>query len=76
MTCRLRVFAEKRVDEWTEDMDLRINRAMSDGWKLGILKAGMPVVVVTGWRAGAGYTNTVRIIRVPEEFKKMHVMVM
>ena len=57
-------------------MDLRINRAMSDGWKLGILKAGMPVVVVTGWRAGAGYTNTVRIIRVPEEFKKMHVMVM
>lgn len=70
------MFAEKRVDEWTEDMDLRINRAMSDGWKLGILKAGMPVVVVTGWRAGAGYTNTVRIIRVPEEFKKMHVMVM
>ena len=57
-------------------MDQRINRAMSDGWRLGLLKAGVPVVLVTGWRAGAGFTNTLRIIRVPDDFRKMHVLKM
>ena len=72
------MFQDNRVDEWTEDMDLRINFAMKVGWRLGFLVAGAPVVVVTGWRAGAGYTNTVRIIRVPDDaikqLKKLNVM--
>ena len=32
-----------------------------------IVKANNLVVVVTGWRQGSGFTNTVRIVKVPEK---------
>jgi len=31
------------------------------------VKAKSLVVVVTGWRQGSGFTNTVRIVKVPEK---------
>jgi len=34
---------------------------------LQIVKAKSLVVVVTGWRQGSGFTNTVRIVKVPEK---------
>lgn len=52
-----------RAVDWPEDMDNRISAGIS---YTNNLKPGMPLVVVTGWRAGAGYTNTVRIITVPD----------
>lgn len=59
-------YTEKRLEHWVEDMDKRINVALNLGWEKGMIKAGAPIVVVTGWRAGAGYTNTVRIIRMSD----------
>ena len=63
------VFSAKRENDWTEDMDNRITSAIDEGWERSMVKAGSPIVVVTGWRAGAGFTNTVRIIRVPDSQK-------
>lgn len=50
---------------WTEDMDRRIWLAIQTGMARQLLKVGGVIVVVTGWRAGAGHTNTIRIIAVP-----------
>ena len=36
------------------------------GWERNMIVGGDPVIVVTGWKAGAGYTNTMRVIYVPE----------
>lgn len=50
-------------------MDSRINTAVNHGWKLGAVKGGATVVIVTGWRQGSGHTNTLRVIRVPKSDK-------
>ncbi|CAH1789631.1 unnamed protein product [Owenia fusiformis] len=57
----------ERTDDWTEDMDTRIRRAIKDGKERQFLKAGDNVVIVTGWTKGAGHTNTMRVIVVPRE---------
>lgn len=67
-------YSKTRLADWTEDMDCRISAAMETGYERSVLKAGVPVVVVTGWRSGAGYTNTIRIIKTPEKQKKIAIM--
>ena len=56
----------KRDSLWVDDMDLRIETALKHGWDLGFIHGGSHVIVVTGWRQGAGFTNTMRIIEVPK----------
>ena len=63
-------YPEPREPEWVDDMDKRIEYGIQNAWERGMVEAGSPVVVVTGWRAGAGYTNTCRIINVPESAEK------
>lgn len=65
---------DPRVADWTEDMDLRIGVAIEIGYERHLLKAGAPVVIVTGWRSGAGFTNTIRIIKTPERQTKIAIM--
>jgi len=47
-------------------MDKRIYKGIAVGRVRGFLGAGEPLVIVTGWKSGSGYTNTMRLIMVPE----------
>jgi len=57
-------FTAERLSEWTQDVDSRIQCAVDFGKKRNYLKGGDTIVIVTGWRKGAGATNTMRIITV------------
>ncbi|KAM3877483.1 pyruvate kinase PKM isoform 2-T2 [Diretmus argenteus] len=50
---------------WAEDVDQRVNFAMEMGKARGFFKCGDAVIVLTGWRPGSGYTNTMRVVLVP-----------
>uniref|UniRef100_A0A8D2P542 Pyruvate kinase n=1 Tax=Zosterops lateralis melanops TaxID=1220523 RepID=A0A8D2P542_ZOSLA len=52
-------------DAWAEDVDLRVNLGMNVGKAQGFFKTGDLVIVLTGWRPGSGYTNTMRVVPVP-----------
>uniref|UniRef100_A0A8B9JI83 Pyruvate kinase n=1 Tax=Astyanax mexicanus TaxID=7994 RepID=A0A8B9JI83_ASTMX len=52
-------------DVWAEDVDLRVNFALEMGKFRKFFKSGDVVIVVTGWRPGSGYTNTMRVVLVP-----------
>jgi pyruvate kinase len=57
-------YEPNRVEEWTQDVDIRIKYAIEFGKKKNFLKIGDAVIVITGWRKGAGATNTLRVIYV------------
>ncbi len=57
---------EKAAD-WLQDMDNRITCAVERGWDQKIIKPDSNLIIVTGWRAGTGFTNTMRIIKAPHE---------
>lgn len=59
------VFTEQPLTDWLKDVDTRVVYAINFGKARGFIKAGDPVVVVTGWKKGSGYTNTLRIVYVP-----------
>ncbi len=65
---------EERDKEWVEDMDQRILCAIHEAWERKAVTGGTPIVVVTGWRSGAGFTNTMRIIMTPDKEKKLDEM--
>ena len=45
-------------------MDARVQAAIAHGKHEGFVAEGDRVVVVTGWRRGAGNSNTVRVVAV------------
>jgi len=53
--------ADKQGD-WLQDVELRVQYAINWGRDRGFVVKGAPVVIVTGWQAGAGFTNTMRVI--------------
>lgn len=53
-------------DEWMEDVDFRIHHAMKICKKRGYFKTGSTCILVTGSTQGAGWTNTIRTIVVPD----------
>uniref|UniRef100_A0A158Q4L1 Pyruvate kinase n=1 Tax=Dracunculus medinensis TaxID=318479 RepID=A0A158Q4L1_DRAME len=52
-------------ENWPTDVDNRINYGINVGKNRGFIHKNDILVVVTGWRQGAGHTNTLRIITTP-----------
>ncbi|XP_062403909.1 pyruvate kinase PKM-like [Sardina pilchardus] len=59
------LYTKQAHDVWAEDVDLRVNFALEIGKHRKYFKSGDVVIVVTGWRPGSGYTNTMRVVLVP-----------
>merc|ERR550532_668054 len=57
-------YPEGRLDDWSADVDERIQYCVDFGKKNGFIKSGDPVICITGWLKGAGSSNTVRILYV------------
>ncbi|MFH4981636.1 hypothetical protein AB6A40_008345 [Gnathostoma spinigerum] len=51
--------------DWSADVDSRVSFGVSAAESFDFVKKGDPMIVVTGWRQGAGHTNTLRIIAAP-----------
>lgn len=56
----------ERLPDWLKDVDARVQFGLNYGKVKGFIKSGDPVVVVTGWKQGAGFTNTMRIVYVSD----------
>ena len=52
-------------EEWADDVDRRVWLAFDVGVARKFFQGGSTVVVATGWQAGSGHTNTVRVVTVP-----------
>ena len=55
-------FEQEALADWSKDVDARIQYAIDFGKKNGFIKVGDSVICITGWRKGAGSSNTVRIL--------------
>lgn len=60
---------EGPLPDWLKDVDVRVQFGLKFGKGRGFIKAGDPVVVVTGWKQGPGFTNTMRIVYVSADSK-------
>ncbi|KAF9921892.1 Pyruvate kinase [Linnemannia zychae] len=60
--CHPFIYDEPKSEDWQEDVDKRLRWGMERGMDAGLLKSGQPVVVIQGFRAGYGNTNTMRIV--------------
>jgi pyruvate kinase len=58
------LYQKPRSDEWSDDTDARISYAIQRMKLRGFVEPGVPIICVTGWRKGSGFTNTMRIITV------------
>lgn len=58
------VYTEPALSDWLKDVDVRVQFGLKVGKQNGFIKTGDAVVIVTGWKQGSGFTNTMRIVTV------------
>ncbi|XP_017279113.1 pyruvate kinase PKM isoform X1 [Kryptolebias marmoratus] len=58
------LYTKPTHDVWAEDVDMRVNFAIEMGKARRFFKEGDVVIILTGWRPGSGYTNTMRVVLV------------
>ncbi|KAJ8727532.1 hypothetical protein PYW07_001651 [Mythimna separata] len=56
------IFEATQDPEWSIDLERRVNYAISWGIEKGFIRIGDPIVIVSGWRQGSGFTNTMRVV--------------
>ncbi|XP_057371207.1 pyruvate kinase-like isoform X1 [Daphnia carinata] len=57
-------FGESRVADWLKDVDARVQYGINFGKTRGFIRTGDPIIVITGWKQGSGFTNTFRLLYV------------
>lgn len=57
-------YKEDRIEDWTSDVEERIQFGVDFGKRNGFIKPGNTIICITGWRKGAGSSNTIRILTV------------
>ncbi|XP_051169900.1 pyruvate kinase-like isoform X1 [Leptopilina boulardi] len=57
-------YADTPLSDWLKDVDARVQFGLEFGKSRGFVQTGNSVVVVTGWKQGSGFTNTLRIVSV------------
>jgi pyruvate kinase len=55
------LYSAPKHDDWSQDVDERVNAGIAFGLSRGFFSKGDHVVIITGWRRGPGSTNTMRI---------------
>ncbi|XP_044756387.1 pyruvate kinase-like isoform X1 [Coccinella septempunctata] len=58
------IYEEDRVEDWLKDVDLRVGAGINFGKAKGFIKSGDPIIIITGWKQGSGFTNTMRVVNV------------
>lgn len=56
------VGTEGVVEDWMVDVDSRVQFGVDFAKGRGMVKSGDPIIIVTGWQKGSGFTNTMRIV--------------
>lgn len=54
------------MSDWLKDVDARVSSGINFGKAKGFIKSGDPIIVVTGWKQGSGFTNTLRVVYVSD----------
>ncbi|XP_015188978.1 PREDICTED: pyruvate kinase-like isoform X1 [Polistes dominula] len=57
-------YEDAPLSDWLKDVDARVQHGLKFGKSRGFIQTGNSVVVITGWRQGSGFTNTLRIVNV------------
>lgn len=57
-------YTETPLADWIKDVDVRVQFGLNFGKSRGFVHSGDSVVVITGWKQGSGFTNTLRIVTV------------
>lgn len=60
-------YIRKPQADWAKDVDCRIQFAIQHGMEINIINPGDPLVLINGWRRGAGFTNIMRVVYAPIE---------
>ncbi|XP_063906495.1 pyruvate kinase-like isoform X3 [Zophobas morio] len=58
------IYEADRMSDWLQDVDARVSFGLNFGKAKGFIKNGDPVIIITGWQQGSGFTNTMRIVNV------------
>lgn len=58
----LTLFSDAPDSDWQYDLEKRVNYCTKWAMERGFVRIGDPLAIVSGWRQGSGYTNTMRMV--------------
>lgn len=53
-------------NDWIKDVDARVQFGIKFGRDRKFIKTGNNVILVTGWKRGSGFTNTIRVMQIED----------